>query len=69
MTVAIFAQTRRNVAGNTRLEYRYDTPPVSCYNAANPAASTCGNTSLYYPNDPFNQAAAAGAHAGQDQYR
>ena len=27
-----------------------------CYNAANPAASTCGNTSLYYPNDPFNQA-------------
>ena len=21
-----------------------------------PAASTCGNTSLYYPSDPFNQA-------------
>jgi hypothetical protein len=52
----IFAQTRRNGTGNTRLEYRYDTPPVGCYNAANPAASTCGNTSLYYPNDPFNQA-------------
>ncbi len=51
-----FAQTRRNYTGNTRLEYRYDTPSATCYNVANPAASTCGNTSLYYPNDPFNQA-------------
>jgi hypothetical protein len=51
-----FAQTRRNGTGNTRLEYRYTTPPVGCYNAANPAASTCGNTSLYYPSDPYNQA-------------
>jgi hypothetical protein len=32
-----------------RLEYRYDTPVATCFNAANPAASTCGNTSLYYP--------------------
>jgi hypothetical protein len=51
-----FAQTRRNGTGNTRLEYRYDTPAAGCYNAANPAASTCGNTSLYFPGDPFNQA-------------
>jgi hypothetical protein len=56
-----FAQTRTNRTGNTRLEYRYFTPATptgqtTCYNAANPAASTCGNTSLYYPNDPFNQA-------------
>src|SRR5687768_3190419 len=51
-----FAQTRRNTAGNTRLEYRYDTPAANCYNAANPAASACGNTSLYHPGDPFNQA-------------
>jgi hypothetical protein len=56
-----FAQTRSNRTGNTRLEYRYFTPATpqgqtTCYNAANPAASTCGNTSLYYPNDPFNQA-------------
>jgi hypothetical protein len=56
-----FAQTRVNRTGNTRLEYRYFTPATptgqtTCYNAANPAASTCGNTSLYYPNDPFNQA-------------
>src|SRR5678809_1588356 len=51
-----FAQTRRNRSGNTRLEYRYFAPADTCYNAANPSASTCGNTSLYYPNDPFNQA-------------
>ena len=51
-----FAQTRRNTAGNTRLTYRYDTPAATCFNAASPAASTCGNTSLYYPNDPYNQA-------------
>jgi hypothetical protein len=49
-----FAQTRNNYTGNTRLEYRYDTPTATCFNAANPAASTCGNTSLYHPEDPFN---------------
>jgi hypothetical protein len=51
-----FAQTRQNRTNSNRLEYRYDTPAVDCYNAANPAASNCGNTSLYYPEDPFNQA-------------
>ena len=51
-----FAQTRRNTAGNTRLEYRYQTPAEGCFNAANPAASTCGVTTLYHPEDPFNQA-------------
>ncbi len=51
-----FAQTRSNRTNNPRLEYRYDTPAVDCFNAANPGASTCGNTSLYYANDPFNQA-------------
>jgi hypothetical protein len=51
-----FAQTRRNNTGNTRLEYRYDTPAVGCFNAENPALSTCGNTSRYHPEDPFNQA-------------
>ena len=51
-----FAQTRRNNTGNTRLEYRYDTPAATCFNAATPALSTCGNTSLYHPEDPFNQA-------------
>jgi carboxypeptidase family protein len=51
-----FAQTRSNRTNSVRLEYRYDTPAATCFNAANPAASTCGNTSRYYPNDPFNQA-------------
>jgi hypothetical protein len=51
-----FAQTRSNRTNSVRLEYRYDTPAVGCFNAADPAASNCGNTSRYYPNDPFNQA-------------
>ena len=51
-----FSQKRHNTAGDTRLTYRYDTPAADCFNAANPAASTCGNTSLYFPNDPYNQA-------------
>jgi hypothetical protein len=50
-----FSQTRRNNTGNTRLEYRYDTPAATCFNAADPAASTCGNTRLYHPEDPFNE--------------
>jgi hypothetical protein len=51
-----FAQTRSNRTNSIRLEYRYDTPAVGCFNATNPAASTCGNTSLYHGDDPFNQA-------------
>ena len=51
-----FAQTRRNTAGNTRLEYRYQTPSANCFNEADPAESTCGITSLHYPDDPYNQA-------------
>jgi hypothetical protein len=51
-----FAQTRSNRTNSVRLEYRYDTPAVDCFNVANPAASTCGNTSLYHLSDPFNQA-------------
>ena len=51
-----FSQRRHNTAGNTRMTYRYDTPAATCFNAADPVASTCGNTSLYFPNDPFNQA-------------
>ncbi len=50
-----FSQNRHNTAGNTRLTYRYDTPAANCFNAANPVASSCGNTSLYFPSDPFNQ--------------
>ena len=51
-----FSQTRHNRTNNPRLEYRYDTPAATCFNAASPSASTCGNASLYYPGDPYNQA-------------
>ena len=54
-----FAQTRSNRTNSVRLEYRYDTPTsADCLTFAPTAANPypCGNTSLYYPNDPFNQA-------------
>jgi hypothetical protein len=63
-----FAQTRRNKTGNTRLDYRYDTPTGALATATTlatgckaitPSPSNpypCGNTSLYYPGDPQNDA-------------
>jgi hypothetical protein len=52
---AWYSQEQNTIANKPRLSYNYATPGnVNCYNAANPAASTCGNTSLYYPSDPFN---------------
>jgi hypothetical protein len=53
-----FSQTRTNRTGNTRLEYRYFTPAAACLTTAPTAANPypCGNTSLYYANDPFNSA-------------
>ena len=53
----IFAQTRRNGTGNTRLEYRYDTPAATCMANLSPTNPfPCGNTTLYYPEDPLNAA-------------
>jgi hypothetical protein len=55
---AFFSQIRHNVVNDTRWTYRYDTPPASCLtivpSAVNPYP--CGNTSRYFPNDPFNLA-------------
>jgi hypothetical protein len=54
-----FAQTRRNRTNNPRLEYRYETPTAAdCVTFAPTPANPypCGNTSLYYANDPFNLA-------------
>ena len=48
-------QTQNVVVNQPRMRYTYTTPGATCYNAANPAASTCGNTSMYYASDPFNQ--------------
>lgn len=52
----IYSQVQDIYVNGPRMMYTYNTPGVNCYNAANPAASTCGNTSLYYPQDPYNQA-------------
>ena len=49
-------QNRQHAPGVSLLHADDSEGQTTCYNAANPAASTCGNTSLYYPNDPFNQA-------------
>src|SRR5262245_4502330 len=49
-------QTQNIVVNEPRLQFTYTTPGATCYNAATPSASTCGNTSLYYSTDPFNQA-------------
>jgi hypothetical protein len=48
-----FSQLRHNTAGDTRLTYRYDTPAATCLTTA---PISCGNTSLYFPNDPTNLA-------------
>jgi hypothetical protein len=44
-----YSQNRRNQVNDLRLTYRYDTPLANCANTL-----SCGNTSLYYPNDPNN---------------
>jgi len=49
-----YMQKSTNNANDLRMSYQYDTPATTCYNATTPSSSTCGNTSLYYPNDPFN---------------
>lgn len=49
-------QQQNIVVNGPRMRFTYTTPGTACFNAANPSASTCGNTSLYYPTDPFNQA-------------
>jgi hypothetical protein len=51
-----FYESSTNRVNDQRMQYNFTTPASTCYNAANPSASTCGNTSLYFPSDPFNQA-------------
>ena len=53
---AFYFQKQNVYPNDPRLIYNYTTPGTTCFNALNPAASTCGNTSLYYPTDPFNAA-------------
>jgi len=44
-----YSQDRINAVNDLRLTYRYDAPPATCADTL-----SCGNTSLYYPNDPNN---------------
>jgi hypothetical protein len=49
-----YSQVQNVVLNQPRLTFTYMTPGATCFNAANPSASTCGNTSLHFPSDPFN---------------
>src|SRR5205085_1275084 len=51
-----YSQIQNIYVNDPRMRLSYATPTATCYNAANPSASTCGNTSRYFPSDPFNQA-------------
>jgi hypothetical protein len=51
-----FAQTRSNRTNSNRLEYRYDTPAADASTPRIRLHPPCGNTTLYYASDPFNQA-------------
>ncbi len=44
-----FSQFRHNTVNDLRLTYRYDWPAANCAETA-----SCGNTSLYFPNNPTN---------------
>ena len=51
---AFYGQEQNVVTSDPRMVFDYRTPGATCYNPANPAASTCGNTSLHFPSDPYN---------------
>jgi hypothetical protein len=44
-----FLQDTRNQVNDPRISYQYNTPAANCA-----LTLSCGNTSLYYPNDPNN---------------
>ena len=50
---AIYTQETLNQANDPRLTYGYNWPNASCLSGA---LGACGNTSLQFPNDPFNLA-------------
>ena len=50
-----YSQVQNTFVNDPQMQFTYTTPGANCFNAANPSASLCGNTGLYYPNDPFNQ--------------
>ena len=48
---AYFSQRIRNEANDPRMTYSFVTPAATCTTTV---PTTCGNTSLYFPNDPNN---------------
>jgi hypothetical protein len=58
---AVYLRDQTNKVNNTRLSYNYASPitvvagvgTAPCLTSTNPLA--CGNTSLQFPNDPFNR--------------
>ena len=50
---AYFTEKTRNEVNDPRMNYHYLTPAATCLASADPLA--CGNTRLYYEDDPFNR--------------
>jgi carboxypeptidase family protein len=51
-----YMQDQKNQMNGPRLFYRYQMPATNCANTAPLSSFPCGNTSLQYPEDPFNLA-------------
>ena len=49
-----YMQDQTNQMNNPRLFYRYQKPATNCATLADLSTFPCGNTSLQFPNDPFN---------------
>lgn len=51
-----YTQDQTNQVNDSRLFYRYETPATTCTATLviGSGVYPCGNTSLYYPNDPYN---------------
>ena len=64
-----FAQTRRNSTGNTRLEYRYDTPAATLLQRRESCGVDLRQHEPLLPERPVQPGAAARALASQYQYR
>jgi hypothetical protein len=52
---AIFTQAQTNMVNGPQMTFNYSTPAATCVpGGVAGVAGTCGNTSLQFPNDPFN---------------
>ena len=51
---AYFMEKATNQANDLRMTYNYTAPAATCATPNAQGLTTCGNTSLYYPDDPNN---------------